>query len=153
MRLAEHFQTTWVPEFAREYISALNTRYTLDDVLHIAFKQKENEKLIAANAKKILFIDTEMIMNKVWLKDVFDYSDNKIEEAIVADFYDLYLLTTPDIKFVADPVRENPHRREELFETYRKELNHYGVRFAIIGGEGETRFGNSLSVIGKYFRE
>ena len=34
--LAQHYETLWVPEYAREYLKTINWKYTLDDILKIA---------------------------------------------------------------------------------------------------------------------
>ena len=42
--LALHYNTVWVPEYAREYIANLNRKYTLNDILTIAKRQVISEK-------------------------------------------------------------------------------------------------------------
>ena len=42
-QLAERFQTTWVPEFARTYLDNLTRPYREDDLLRIAQGQKDLE--------------------------------------------------------------------------------------------------------------
>ena len=39
--LAKHYNTVWVKEYAREYLSILKSKYTLTDILTIAKEQLE----------------------------------------------------------------------------------------------------------------
>jgi nicotinamide riboside kinase len=54
--LAEHYQTTWVPEFAREYIGRLNRKYTYDDVEIIAKKQIQQWESISHDENNLVFL-------------------------------------------------------------------------------------------------
>ncbi len=81
LQLAEHYQTLWCPEFAREYLEKHGRDYNYDDLLTIAkgqvdleeamsyellalSKTRQNSKLKANSSK--LFIDTDMYVMKVW---------------------------------------------------------------------------------------
>ena len=69
--LAKYFNTKWVHEYARDYLSKLNRRYTKEDIIYCAKKQLAIEAELESDANKILFSDTELINYKVWLLDVF----------------------------------------------------------------------------------
>ena len=144
IELAKHFNTCWVPEFAREYISALNHPYTKEDIIHCAEKQLESEEHLQSKAHKILFSDTELIVCKVWLLDAFGECPEWIERKIMENKYDLYLLTTPDLPFIPDPVRENPHRRQYFFDWYKAELEKRKFRYEIIAGLRKDRLKKAI---------
>ena len=72
--------------------------------------------------------------------DVADHGDEKI---------DLYILLKPDIEWEEDPVRENPHIREYLYEWYKKEIEQIGTNYVEIGGEGSIRTKRALRAINK----
>ena len=145
--LAEHFQTCWVPEFARDYISNLNRRYTKEDIIYCAEKQLESEEKFIKSANKILFSDTELIICKVWLLDVFGECPEWIEQKINDNKYDLYLLTRPDLPFISDPVRENQHRRQYFFDWYKAELEKRKFQYKTIYGLKEERFNKAIESI------
>ena len=69
--LARHYNTNWVAEFSREYISSLNRKYTLADIEHCTKTQLKSEEEKLLTAKNYLFCDTELIVAKVWCEDVF----------------------------------------------------------------------------------
>src|ERR1700748_476965 len=56
--LAQHYNTLWYPEFAREYLSIHGTKYTYDDLLTIAKGQVELEErfesLLISQKSKLL---------------------------------------------------------------------------------------------------
>jgi len=149
--VAEHYHTTWVPEYAREYVVNLKRKYTLDDVLHCAKEQLRSEDELIKNAQRFLFCDTELINFKVWCEDVFKEVPQWITQRITEHHYDLYLLTYHDLPFEEDVVRENPFRREFFFEWYKKELESYRFRYEIIKGKGEERRTAVLAAIEKHF--
>ena len=150
--LAEHFNTVWVPEFARSYIEGLNRRYYFDDVEFCARKQLAEEDKQAAQANRFLFCDTELINFKVWFKDVFKAVPEWIEETIKKHPYDLYLLTYPDLPFIPDSVRENPHRRMFFFEWYERELKQQQFAYETIMGVEKERLRKAVEVISSKFK-
>jgi NadR type nicotinamide-nucleotide adenylyltransferase len=145
--LAEYFHTCQVPEFARDYISNLNRSYTKEDIIYCAEKQLESEDKLIKNANKILFSDTELIICKVWLMDVFGECPEWIEQKINENKYDLYLLTSPDLPFISDAVRENPLRRQYFFEWYKAELEKRTFPYKIIDGQNKERFNEAIESI------
>lgn len=145
--LASHFNTTWVPEYSREYLATIDREYNYDDVLNIAQGQLGNENRLALFADNYLFVDTELIINKVWCEHKWNTCHQWILDRLQDHHYDLYLLTYFDIPWVYDPLRENPDIREELFEVYRQQLEIYGANWQVIKGLGEERFRNALVAI------
>jgi NadR type nicotinamide-nucleotide adenylyltransferase len=146
--LASVFQTSWVPEYAREYIEGLNRPYTLSDVLHIAEEQVKRDKLIPASASKFLFVDTDLIITKVWLDLVYNCRPAWIPEYLKAINTGLYLLCKPDIPWIPDPVRENGGAmREILFERYRSEIESIGCEWKPVEGLDSNRLSNAVQHI------
>ncbi len=58
--LAEHFNTVWVPEYARGYIDNLTRPYEEQDLLTISHGQLRIEDSYARDANQILFCDTNL---------------------------------------------------------------------------------------------
>src|SRR6185436_16100863 len=73
-QLASHYNTVWCPEYAREYLLKHGMNYTYDDLLTIAKGQlaleESHERSISAD-QKVLIIDTDMYVMKVWCEFVF----------------------------------------------------------------------------------
>jgi NadR type nicotinamide-nucleotide adenylyltransferase len=151
MQFAEYYKTVWVPEYARTFMENLNRAYTYEDVIHCAREQMKAEDDLAKTANRFLFCDTELINYKVWFEDVFKKIPEWLEEEITKRKYDLYLLTSPDLPWVHEAVRENPHRREYLFDLYKKELEKRNFVYSVISGNGESRIALAIRYIDSYF--
>ncbi len=146
-RLAERFRTVFVPEFAREYIDALDRPYVESDILAIAKGQMDSERRMEPRAKNFLFCDTELIVTKIWSEVRYGRCDPWILEAIERNRYDLFLLCDIDLPWEPDPQREHPHMRKYLFDLYFNELASRGFPFAVIGGSGNDRLENAVSAM------
>ena len=134
--LAKHYNCPFVTEYAREYIDNLNRPYVEDDILKIAKKQIELED---KKHGKYLFLDTNLIVCKVWSQYKHGRCHPWIIEQIKKREYHHYLLCDIDLKLEKDHQRENPNNREELFEIYKNELNKSESSFTIISGENRLQ--------------
>lgn len=130
-----------VEEYGRTYMERFNEEhpgedYTLEDVLAIAHHQVEElERLHAMPAEEqpeLVFFDTELIITRVWLEHVYGQCPPWLMEAEHRYPMDVYLLCAPDIPWEDDPVRENPHLRQYLYEWYEREVEKTGVPYYII---------------------
>ena len=133
--LAGEFNTAWVPEYAREYLDALNRPYGPEDLQAIAKGQLSLEDALAPAVNKILVCDTDLYVIKVWSLFKYGYCDAAIIESMKQRKYDLYLLTYIDIPWVYDPLREHPDQREVLYDIYLKEMTSQPVPFVEIKGD------------------
>ncbi len=150
-KLALHYKALWIPEYAREYISQLDRKYTYEDVEHIARRQIQLEEEYSGRAGDILFFDTDLIISKVWFDVVYKRCPAFIPSFLQKAVYHVYLLCKPDIPWVYDPVRENPHLRWFLFEAYRTEILRYHFRYEVIEGFGDDRFNHALQAVSNIF--
>lgn len=148
--LAKHYNTVWVPEFARSFLNILGRPYKQKDLLTIAKGQLTSEKSLAEKSNGVVICDTDLIVVKVWSKYKFNFCDPWIDEMIDKHKYDFYLLCDIDTPWVNDPQRENPNDREELFNMYYKELMIRKLPFEIISGLGKQRLKNAVEIIDKH---
>ena len=155
--LAASFDAAFIPEYAREYVTSLNRPYTFEDVEKIARVQVNQLWQHRKEKLPILFLDTYLIITKVWFREVFgmvpDWIDHSLEDAGI----DLFLLCYYDIDWIPDPVRENPGpRRAFLYESYLEEIKQLGRPCEIIRGSGAERFNKAKLAVEKhytYFRD
>ena len=159
-QLAEHYNTAWVPEYAREYLLKHGMNYSYDDLLTIAKGQvaleNENEKQVPpspAGKEELLFIDTNMYVMQVWCEFVFERCHSWILEQIVERPYHLYLLCNIDLPWVKDELREYPNieSRNKLYHIYRQILISQNVPWIEISGGYEQRFRLATEAINKQF--
>ena len=95
-QLARHYNTVWVPEYAREYLQDKwnNFRKTCEnsDLLPIAIGQMKLENALAKKADKILICDTDLLETKVYSEEYYGgFVDPDLEKAAKTNTYDLYL--------------------------------------------------------------
>jgi NadR type nicotinamide-nucleotide adenylyltransferase len=146
-RLAGHFNTLWVAEYAREYLNGLGRPYDFEDIAIIARKQFELENAMAKKAKKFLFCDTDFLVTKIWSYYKYGKCDPWIEEMAEYHRYDLYLLCNTDLPWEEDPLREHPQQRDELFRMYMLELKKIEASFVLVSGTGSQRTDRAISAV------
>jgi nicotinamide riboside kinase len=150
--LSASFDATFIPEYAREYIASLNRPYNFEDVEKIARVQVNQLRQHQKEELPILFLDTYLIITKVWFREVHglipDWIDKRLEEAGI----DLFILCYHDIDWIPDPLRENPGtRREFLYESYLEEIKQLGRPCEIIRGSGAERFNRARLAVEKHY--
>ena len=128
--IAKALNTDYTEEYAREYLNS-NTSYKQEDLLMIAQGQLQKER---ANANPIAIHDTDLITIKIWSEYKYNQCDPWILEQIEQQKSKnrIYLLCKPDIPWEADPLRENPSNRAELFKIYKKELEYLGHDYFVV---------------------
>ncbi len=149
-QLAARYQTSWVPEYAREYLLQLERPYTYEDLLLIAKGQLDQEdRLLASGTGPIIFIDTDMYVMKVWCEFVFGKCHAFILDEIVKRTYDGYLLCNVDLPWVADELREYPdlESREQLYHMYKDLLINQHVPWFDVQGNYTERLENAIQFV------
>ncbi len=171
-QLAEHYNTQWCPEYAREYLLANGNDYDYMDLLNIAKGQIALEekyiKLVRIAGKNevrkttihspilpnlppssFLFIDTDMYVLKVWCEFVFGNCHQWIIDQIVERKYDLYLLCKTDLPWVQDELREYPDlaSREKLYMIYKDIMINQITPWVDINGNTEERLQKAITAV------
>ena len=162
-QLANHYETTWCPEFAREYLLTNGTNYDYDDLLTIAKGQlaledeyattlENQSQIMLENGEHLpLFIDTDMYVMKVWCEFVFEKCHRFILDEIVRREYDLYLLCNIDLPWVKDELREYPdiESRKKLYRIYKDLMTNQHVPWVDISGDYEERLKKAITAVDK----
>ena len=151
-QLAQHFNTKWVPEYAREYLEKNGTNYTYDDLLIIARGQIDLEESLSSQLtipNSRLFIDTDMYVMKVWCEYVFNKCHNWVLNRIAERKYDGYLLCNVDLPWVKDNLREYPdlETRNKLYHFYRDILINQNIPWVEINGSYRERFERAVKFV------
>jgi NadR type nicotinamide-nucleotide adenylyltransferase len=168
--LAQHYNTQWCPEFAREYLLTNGMDYTFDDLLNIAKGQLaledeyvqmltktespedgKTERNNLTTSSGLLFIDTDMYVMKVWCEFVFNKCHNWILKQIAERKYDLYLLCKTDVPWVKDELREYPdlERRQQLYHIYKDLLVNQSTPWVEVSGSYEERLEMAVAAVDK----
>lgn len=168
-QLAQHFNTIWCPEYAREYLNQNGIKYSYTDLKKIAEGQlvmedycveEVNGRLSMGNSEgkqnspftihhSPLFIDTNMYVMKVWYEYVFQKCEFFVLDEIAARNYDLYLLCNIDLPWIEEPMREYPDEqpRKELYNIYKDLLINQTTPWIEISGSYEERLQKAIDAI------
>jgi len=150
--LARHYNTVWVPEYAREYLQNKwnNERKTCEnsDLLPIAIGQLSLENDLAKKADKILFCDTDLLETKVYSEEYYGgMVTPELEKAAITNTYDLYLLTYIDTPWEEDDLRDRPELRLEMFKAFENALKKHNRPYILLDGPKKERFQKAIKEI------
>jgi len=173
--LAQHYNAQWCPEFAREYLLTHGMDYTFDDLLYIAKGQlamedeytqsvvgspesgdntlnselRTRDSELSPPNSKLLFIDTDMYVMKVWCEFVFGKCHMWVLEQIVKRKYDLYLLCNTDLPWVKDELREYPDlaQRDKLYHIYEDIMINQSTPWTDISGDYDERLQKAIKAV------
>ncbi|MEL0275409.1 MAG: ATP-binding protein [Flavobacteriaceae bacterium] len=150
--LADHYQTSWVPEFARSYLQEKWDKQqavcTLADLPIIAQGQLAAENTAIAQANRLIFCDTNILVTKVWSETHFEgYCAPELNTILAQTHYDLYLLTSVDVPWEKDDLRDRPNDREQMFIYFKQQLEAYNFPFLVLEGSLEERIQKAVNTI------
>ena len=152
-QLAAHYNTVWVPEYARTYVETLDRPYTLQDLELIAKGQLALEAQIQEKANRILFSDTDLLVIKVWSEHAFGKCPDWVLQKLKQQDYNLYLLMGVDLPWEPDPQREHPHLRQYFYDWYKRELEALQVPYLEISGQHAARLEKATGRIDALLRQ
>ena len=151
LQLAQHYQTEWVPEYARSYLDRLDWEYERSDLLEIAKGQVAWEDDKAEYASNYLFCDTNLIVIKIWSDHKYGNTDSCIVNELESRKYDFYLLTNIDLVWTPDPQREHPKMRKHFLDVYKNYLMEQNLPYALVSGHEGERKKCAVEMIEEYF--
>lgn len=139
--MAIYLSSYCIPEYARFYIEQLNRSYNQADLAQIAEGQLAIYHAVQANTSNRLICDTDLLTIKIWAEYAYGHCPNWIIKQI-EESDAIYFLCNIDIPWTADPQREHPNNRVELYQLYKDDLIAMGKVFYEISGQGEERWKN-----------
>jgi NadR type nicotinamide-nucleotide adenylyltransferase len=146
--LAQEYNTSWVKEYAREYLEQLSSDYTFEDVIEMAKIQlQEEQEAILQN--ELLFLDTDLTVFYVWIKEKYNIEIDWINTHLTQVQNKTYLLCDIDIPWEEDKLREHPKKedRERLFKNYVELLERYKLPYYIISGDKDARLKKAKEIV------
>ncbi len=123
-------------EYARTFLESKGGgSYDKDDIKHIARHQMV-ESLTYSRRYSSWVMDTDVLTSIIWLEDKYGPAPDWMKDTYIEPPYDcFYLLCYPDVPWEADDLREDEHRREELYGVYLSWLDKYEKKYAVIKGD------------------
>lgn len=148
-RLAAHYGTAWVPEFARTYAAERGGVLSADDVEPIARGQAAAEA--AAIGHGLLILDTDLLSTAVYARHYYDRRVDWLEAAIGRQ-PTLYLLCDIDLPWEADGIRDRGEDRDRMQELFRRALAERSLPFAVVSGLGPARLARAITATDQWVR-
>ena len=148
-KLADHFRTAWVPEYARTLLEARGGDVRYEDMEPIARGHIASEDALSRNAHRVLFSDTDALATLIWSDTLFGRVPDFVREQAETRAADLYLLCAPDVPWVGDAVRYLPDGGRAFFERCEHELKARGRNYVVIRGSWDERFAAAAAAVGE----
>lgn len=153
-RLADMYETVWMPEYGREYWEKhqINRRLSKGQLLEIAqgHIHREEEKIKEAN--KFFFVDTNAITTYLFSKDYHGESHPELVKLAnrASRRYDLVFLCENDIPYEDTWDRSGAVHRKIFQKQMKADLLERKIPFVSLRGSLEERLGTVQKVLAKY---
>lgn len=140
--LAKHYQTVWVPEYAREYCEKVQASgadlwtypWRSEEFTDIATRQQHMEDFLARQANRVLICDTDAMSTGIWHERYMKHRSAAVEAVASGGRHDLYVLTDCDIPFVQDGLRDGESIRKWMTERFEEVLRERGCSWIKVSG-------------------
>ena len=145
--LARYYQTDIVPEYGRTWCETFGTDLIMADLLAIARTHDAMTRSALRRCNRRLVLDTDPLMTAVWADMLFGTRDPWFEGWQATA--DLYLLLDIDLPWRDDGTRlfGGTEERRRFHDLAIAELERRGVRWAMVGGQGDARFDSAVEAI------
>ena len=151
-RLANHYNTVFVPEAGREIVDTTQS-CTIADLYTIAAAHANAIVEKTAVAHQLLFADTEITITRSYGAFLFNESISVPGWVNEANRFDLYLFLETDCPFVQDGTRLEAADRDRLNACHKETFARQGISYHTITGSWQQRFETAVKLIDRAFFE
>lgn len=154
-RLAKHYKTAFVPELARNLIDWGDLNIDDLQLIHLEqFAKMQYEAVMSMQyfANRVLFCDSDNLTTQIYSSVYCGEITEGIKKYEYTD-YDLYLLLDIDTPYFEEGQRNLGHRRQEMFNRFKAELDSRGIPYVLIDGNWEERFEKAKKEVDKLLSE
>ena len=150
--LSNHFNATYIEEYARIYLEKNGSKYTYSDLEKLAKKQLELEK---GGKSKLLICDTNLLTYKIWSLYKYKKCSSWIINNLNLSTFNLHFICFPDFQWEKDKLRENPSQieRNEIFNLYKKELSLLKLNHITLKESHSKRLNYAINKINSLLKE
>jgi NadR type nicotinamide-nucleotide adenylyltransferase len=147
--LARHFNTVWVPEFARAYLEPSGGICTLEDMPVIARGQAAAEDQAARDANRVLICDTELMTTAFWHERYWGWCPDEIARLARerAERYRLFLLCDSAAPWIGDGLRDSPGHREWFQQRFLQKLQQRRLPYVVLSGSYAERTAAAIRAV------
>lgn len=158
--LAAAYETSWVPEYGREYTVEKFTigtgdRWLSSDFLRIALEQNALEDRMAREAPVgIMFCDTDSLATALWEEVYLGSTSDAVWRAVDAHGapYALYLLTDHvGVPWESDGLRLGDETRASMTSRFEEVLTSHRLPWLKVSGSRSARLAQAVEAITPFF--
>jgi NadR type nicotinamide-nucleotide adenylyltransferase len=153
-RMAQEYDTIWMPEFGREYWekNQIKRRLSLEQLVEIAEGHLEREENLFYQANQYLFTDTNAITTFMFSQYYHQAVLPKLVELanLASSRYDLVFLCDTDIPYDDTWDRSGDVNRKTFQKQIVGDLLVRRIPFFVLSGDLETRVSKVKKVLNKF---
>jgi HTH-type transcriptional regulator, transcriptional repressor of NAD biosynthesis genes len=136
-RMADKYQTVFVPEVAREFL--ITNDFSADDIIQIGLAHRDRIAQKSKEANRILFVDTDAITTKIYSQHYLGKVPLILDQMEADVVYDHYFLFDIDVPWVSDGLRDLGHCREEMLDIFKQNLEMRKIKYTLVSGDWSKR--------------
>lgn len=154
--LSRRFDTTWMPEYGREYFERHHAgrRITIEQLVELAegHRRLEDERVLDAN--RFLFVDTEAMITRLFSLYFHDRCDERLERLAddSATRYDLFFLCEDDIPYADTPDRSGEANRAAFQTFLRNDLARRKIPYITVRGTLHDRSERVAHILNRFVK-
>lgn len=153
-RLAQEYETVWMPEYGREYWDThqINRRLSIDQLVEIAEGHLAREEVLLQQANRYLFTDTNATTTYIFSLCYHGTAAQQLIDmaAQASSRYDLVFVCDTDIPYDATWDRSGDVNRRVMQKRIICDLIQRKIPFFPLQGELETRIAQVKKVLEKF---
>lgn len=153
-RLAQEYETAWMPEYGREYWEThqIERRLAPEQLVEIAEGHLAREEALLAQANCYLFTDTDARTTRQFARYYHGFALPRLDELAdrCAARYDLTFLCEADIPYDDTPDRSGDVERQSFQKRVVADLLERKAPFFRLRGDLESRVGQVKRVLSAY---
>ncbi len=123
-----------------------------DEFDFIAAEQQRAEDKLAGKSNGLLICDTNAFATRLWHKRYMGYFAPSLDKYIDS-FYDLYIVTKPDIPFEQDGMRDGEFIRHDMHQWFIDELKAAKLPYIVVSGGRRERLAKATKAIDKIIKQ
>lgn len=152
--LAQRYQTTFMPEYGREYWTEhqVDRRITLEAFDEIATGHLEREEQALLNANRYLFVDTNAITTYLYALDYHGKAPALLTQLALENVqrYDLFFLCDVDIPYDDTWDRSGDQKRLVFQKQIIADLHQRRIPYILLRGTVEARMAKVAAVLERF---
>lgn len=145
--LARHYDTAYVPEFARDYLTVHGSTYTPEQAPILAHGQMQREAEYALLADRVLFCDTDAMTTMLWSEYYFGRAVPEIIELAERHVHDLYVLCADELAWEDDGLRRSAGSAAWFDRRLREVMNDWNRTWIEVRGDVPRRVRQAKAAI------